>query len=118
MVSSGNYLRALRRRWHLTQEELAFIFGYTDHSIISHLERQERSVTFAVAHTCHVLFGCGPSDVFPALYQQVETNLAARIRTMLERLELAKQTTGTKAKLQLLQEVSKRLDAVPLQRDV
>ncbi len=118
MVRSGNYLRALRRRWHLTQEELAFLFGYTDHAIVSRLERQERPITLAVAYACHVLFGCEPEDIFPALYRQVDASLAERIGDMLEQLQRADQSTATSAKLQLLREALNRLHATPLHQDV
>ena len=118
MVKSGNYLRALRRRWHLTQEELAFLFGYTDHSIVSHLERQERPITLSVAYASHVLFGCESKDIFPAPYRQVEEGLAGRIPKMLEQLQLAKQTAGTSAKRQLLRQALTRLNAAPPQQNV
>ena len=39
MRALRNYLRVYRRRWLLTQEELAFLFGYDAESIISRFGR-------------------------------------------------------------------------------
>ena len=36
-------------RWHLTQEELTFLFGYDAELIISRFEREERTITLTVA---------------------------------------------------------------------
>jgi transcriptional regulator with XRE-family HTH domain len=98
----GNYLRSRRRQWHLTQGELAFLFGYTDESIVSRLERQERTVTLAVAHACELIFGYDAEEIFPALFAEVEDGVVARLHELQDRLSQGKATKLTAAKLQLL----------------
>jgi len=60
MHALRNYLRVYRRRWHLTQEELAFLFGYEAESIVSRFESEERAITLAVAIACQTIFGVEP----------------------------------------------------------
>ena len=111
MVKSENYLRARRRQWQLTQRELAFLFGYTDCSIVSRLERHERTITPAVVHACQLLFDCEPTDIFPALFEQAEAGLVSRIHELHARLAQGARTTRTAAKLRLLEEALARLTA-------
>jgi transcriptional regulator with XRE-family HTH domain len=113
-----NYLRVYRRRWHLTQEELAFLFGYDAESIISRLEREERTITLAVATACHTIFGVEPRELFPALIGSVEEKLVQRMYELRERLLESKPSQKTLAKLQLLQEALGRVTAASEQQGV
>lgn len=118
MVKSGNYLRARRRQWQLTQRELAFLFGYTDRSIVSRLERHERTITLAVARTCELLFGCEPKDIFPALFEQVEASLMTRLHELHGKLAQSAPTARTVAKLKLLEQALARSTASSQPQDV
>lgn len=118
MVKSRNYLRARRRQWQLTQRELAFLFGYTDRSIISRLERHERTITLAVVRACELLFGCEPEDIFPTLFEQVEASLAARLHELHEKLARRTPTARTAAKLKLLEQALARATGQPQQQEV
>src|SRR5262245_20561170 len=51
-----NYLRYYRRRFGLTQRELAFLLGLSD-SAISRIERNRSQPTLSVALACQALFG-------------------------------------------------------------
>jgi transcriptional regulator with XRE-family HTH domain len=103
-----NYLRTRRRQFHLTQAELAFLFGYTDESIVSRLERQERTITLAVAYTCEVIFGYDVKDIFPALFAELDECVASRIYELQERLRQERTTALTAAKLRMLDEALAR----------
>lgn len=111
MRTIRNYLRVYRRRWHLTQEELAFLFGYDGESIISRFEREERTITLAVAAACHSIFGVEPNELFPALFDGVEQKVVQRMQELRERLLKSKRSQKTLAKLQLLQEALGRIAA-------
>src|SRR5580692_1616725 len=106
-----NYLRTYRRQWHLTQEELAFLFGYLDQSMITRLEQEERAITLAVAHASALLFGVKPSEVFPTLFESIEADVFARIRELRDRLLQSEPTQRTLAKLELLDQVLGRMTA-------
>lgn len=108
-----NYLRTYRRRWGLTQDELAFLFGYTDQSIVARFEHQERTITLAVAYACELLFGVKPQEVFPACFEGVELSMAERMHELQDRLLQRAPTQKTLAKLELLHEAIGRLAAVP-----
>jgi transcriptional regulator with XRE-family HTH domain len=113
-----NYLRTYRRRWHLTQEELAFLIGYEAESIISRFEREERTITLAVASACQTIFGVEPKELFPALVESVDEAVVQRMHELRERLVQSKVSQKTLAKLELLQEALGRIAAGPEQREV
>ncbi len=104
-----NYLRTQRRLWRFTQEELAFLFGYLDQSMVGRLERDEREITLAVAHTCHLLFEISPRDIFPAFFAGVEENLYRRLCELRDRLHQDLPTPPVSTKLELIHEAIHRL---------
>jgi transcriptional regulator with XRE-family HTH domain len=105
-----NYLRVYRRRWHLTQEELAFLFGYEAESIISRFEHEERMITLAVATACQTIFGVEPRELFPALFASVEQGVVERMCELRDRLTGSELTQKTLVKLELLQEALRRIE--------
>jgi transcriptional regulator with XRE-family HTH domain len=112
MGKLGNYLRAHRRRWHLTQDELAFLIGYDAASIISRLERDERTITLAVASASYTIFGIEPRELFPAMLESVEKGVIQRMHQLRERLMQRKPTQKTVAKLELLRVALNRMTAI------
>lgn len=118
MAKLRNYLRVYRRRWYLTQEELAFLLDYEAESFISRLERDERAITLAVVIGCQSIFGTEPRELFPALIDCVEETVIQRMHELRDRLAQRKQTQRTLAKLELLQEAIARLAASPEQQEV
>jgi transcriptional regulator with XRE-family HTH domain len=112
-----NYLRVHRRRWHLTQEELAFLFGYLDQSIIARLERDERAISLAVVYACELVFGVKPKEIFPALFAIMEDDIVERMHQLRDRLLQSEPTQRTLAKLELLHEALNRA-TVALDKEV
>jgi transcriptional regulator with XRE-family HTH domain len=113
-----NYLRVYRRQRYLTQEELAFLLGYENESFISRLERDERVITMAVASGCQALFGVELWELFPALMEGLQENLAVRMQELSGRLQQSEPTQKTVSKLELLQEAIARLAESPEQQEV
>jgi transcriptional regulator with XRE-family HTH domain len=105
----GNYLRTYRRQWHFTEEEFAFLIGYESASIISRLERQERTITLRVAAACQTIFGVECKDVFPAIFESVEERVVERMRELRERLLQSEPTQRTLVKLERLREALDRM---------
>ncbi len=118
MRALRNYLRVYRRRWHLTQEELAFLFGYDAESIISRFESEERAITLAVAIACQTIFGVEPREVFPALFANVEQSVVQHMYELRDRLAQSELTQRTLAKLELLQEALRRIDGASEQQGI
>jgi transcriptional regulator with XRE-family HTH domain len=106
-----NYLRVQRRKWHLTQEELAFLLGYLNQAMVARLEGEERGVTLAVAHACEVIFGVKPRDLFPALLEDAEARVLARMHELRDRLKESALSQKTQAKLEVLEQAIARLAA-------
>jgi DNA-binding XRE family transcriptional regulator len=67
-----NYVRTLRRRWALTQEELASLAGIESRSSVSRIEQGERLPSLEAALALEVLFGSAPKSIFPHCYAEVE----------------------------------------------
>lgn len=118
MPTLRNYLRVYRRRWHLTQEELAFLFGYDAESVVSRFESEERTVTLAVASACQTIFGVDPKEVFPALFTGVEQSVVQRMYELRDRLAQSELTQRTLAKLDLLQEALRRVEGTSEQQGI
>src|SRR5262249_54020367 len=66
-----SYLRPLRRRWGLTQDELAFLIGVKSRSVISRLEGAEREPSLRAVLICAIVFNATPIEVFPGLLNEM-----------------------------------------------
>jgi transcriptional regulator with XRE-family HTH domain len=65
-----NYLRAHRKRWDLTQEELAFLLGLAEQGTVSHIELHGRipsSSVVAASQRHHAGKGFLESETGPVL---------------------------------------------------
>ena len=88
-------VRRTRRRWALSQSELASLMGISQ-SIVSRLETGESIPDATLALRLQVVFGHSPRALFPGLYGSVEdavmANAATFDRTLGERQDYATQT--------------------------
>lgn len=87
------YLRTHRRKWALTQKELAFLLGHKSSTHVSRLEQGTRIPNKDVVLACEVLFGLTPRSFFPKLYTDIEEAVLARAATLYKRLD--KETSHT-----------------------
>src|ERR1700704_120829 len=95
------YLRTLRRRWGLTQRELAFLIGAKSGTIISRLERLKRIPNLPAALACLIVFDGTPSDVFPGIFTEIEEGVLRRATELYETLQ-GDPSKATRAKLDFL----------------
>lgn len=114
----GNYLRVHRRRWQLSQKELAFLFGYKTDSIVSRYERQGRRLTLGIAFACHLIFDVKPEELFPKLYEQVEEGVVRRMFELYNQLKKSKPSKKRDTKLLLLKQALSRTTTTPRRQDV
>jgi DNA-binding XRE family transcriptional regulator len=73
-----NYLPSFRRRYALSEQELANLVGYASKSTVCRFERGLRPPTFRFALACEVVFGERARDLFPAHYARLEEMVLAR----------------------------------------
>lgn len=82
-----DYLRSHRRKWAITQRELAFLLGHKSPTHISRLEQGKRTPSKDIVFACEVLFGIPARSCFPKLYAEVEETVLARAATLYEHLD-------------------------------
>jgi len=103
------YLRSFRRRWGLSQPELAFLIGIKNAAVISRLEGLNRSPRLEWAVACAALFGTRAVALFPGLFSQVHEDLLRRTRELYEDLQ-GNPSKITRLKLDFLEKVIARLE--------
>jgi transcriptional regulator with XRE-family HTH domain len=103
----ASYLRTYRRRWGLSQTELAFLLGFRSGSVVSRLESEKTTVSLGVAFGCFILFGTQPAELFPGLCGGVERIVMARVRELYESVQ-GNPSRATKFKIELLEDALAR----------
>lgn len=103
-----SYLRAYRLRWGLTQSELAFLLGFRSGSVVSRVERDNRSAPLPVAIAYQVLFGKPQLELFPGLYSNIEAAVLHRVHELHERLQ-GDPSRKARSKINFLEAVIARL---------
>ena len=85
-ASPANYLRVSRRRSGLTQQELAEILGLISEWQISEHERSVGVPLFLTAVSYEIVFNVPISELFPGIYETVQTNIDSRLAELEARL--------------------------------
>jgi transcriptional regulator with XRE-family HTH domain len=104
------FVRSYRRKWGLTQVELARLVGLSSRSALSRIERAERVPTTATIIACGIIFGLATCDLFPSLHKEIEeaVQLAA---TALDRKLAGKSDKVSIRKRALLTQVQGRISS-------
>jgi transcriptional regulator with XRE-family HTH domain len=85
-MSHPTHVRRHRKRWALTQDELAEMIGRTQ-AQLSRYEAGEATPDFETALSFQVIFGHSPRALFAALYGAVEETVMTRAARLERRLE-------------------------------
>ena len=101
------YLRSYRRRWGLTQVELARLMGCETGAVISRLERDGRQPSLETAYALEVIFGTTPVELFPGLHAKVNKAVIARMRNLYDELQ-GDPSKVTRLKLDFFEEIFAR----------
>ena len=101
------YIRTHRRRWGLTQRDLAHLFGSKSASQISRWEKLARLPTLRFAFTCQIIFGEVPHNMFPKHFSEIEEAVTQRA-SELEALLEESVSQASKRKRELLHAVLRR----------
>jgi transcriptional regulator with XRE-family HTH domain len=105
---SISYLRSYRLRWGLSQDELSYLIGGTK-SDISRLEKKRTAPSAKVVIACYVIFGTRAAELFPGMFQDVETEVMKRVWDLYERIQ-GNSSRPTKAKIELLEDAIERAE--------
>jgi transcriptional regulator with XRE-family HTH domain len=76
-MTHQTYVRRNRKRWALTQDELAFLVGRTQ-AQLSRYEAGDGMPDFDAVLSLQVIFGQSPRALFPDLYRAVEERVMRR----------------------------------------
>lgn len=82
-----SYVRACRRRWGLTQRELALLIGLSSSTAVSRIERSKRGTTTMTLIACGVVFGLSAPELFPPFYEGIEEAVATAAKLLHEELD-------------------------------
>ena len=103
------YLRPFRRRWGLTQRELAFLIGIKNGTVISRIEGLKQAPRLSWAVACAVLFDKRALELFPGLFAEVHEDVLRRATELYEELQ-GNPSKTTRVKLDFLETVLARLE--------
>lgn len=101
------YVRPNRRRWGLSQEQLAMLLGAKTGAAISRIEHGERRPTLTVALGCQVLFGVSPPELFPGAFSEIEENVISRAYELYEKVQ-GSASNANRLKLDLFEQAFAR----------
>ena len=102
------YLRPYRRRWGLTQQELAtIIVGAKSRTLISRLENGACQPSLATAFALQLVFGVQADELFPAQLEEVKDEVVARAYELFDQLQ-GNSSKANKLKLDFLEDMFAR----------
>jgi len=105
------YVRPLRRRWALTQRELAFLLGAKSGAVVSRIEGLKRPPSLPVTLACALVFGAAPAELFPDLHSHIHDAVLRRVGELYDQLQGdPSKSKKTRIKLDFLETVLARLE--------
>ena len=102
------FIRAHRRKWGLTQVELARLVGLSSRGGLSRIERAERVPSAAIIIACSLIFGVATADLFPALQDEIEEAVGTAAAALQNELAGRSDKLSTR-KRALLRKVQERI---------
>ena len=104
-----NYVRRLRKRAGLSQNELAYLLGARGEAKVSRYERFARRPSLNTAFGCEAVFGVAASEIFAGMYGEVNRQVHRRAKRLLKRLS-SKEAGSVERKVEFLQTLLGRTD--------
>ena len=105
---SYSFVRAHRRQWGLSQNELAMLLGIASSTTVSRIERSVRKPTTTVLVACCILFGLPAPELFSSLHEEIEEVIGTAAKNLFDSLE-GKTDKQSVHKRQFLEQVLSRL---------
>lgn len=97
-----NYLRTYRKRFSLSQDEVAFLLGVKSGTKVSRYERRSRQPKLETVLGYAVIFGVQGRTLFAGIFNEVEGAIIRRAQVLARKLSAARQTPVIERKLTLL----------------
>ena len=101
------YVRSLRKRWNLTQEEVAALLPKGDRNRVSHVENGKAMPNADEILAYAVIFGACGKEVFPDFYGRIEEAVMRSAYELSEKLKRSKKR-GVSKKLDLITQMFAR----------
>ncbi|WP_143035326.1 helix-turn-helix transcriptional regulator [Bradyrhizobium sp. Rc2d] len=105
-----SYLRPHRRRWGLTQQELAFLIGIKSRTAISRIEGLKRKPSLNAALICTMIFDIPALELFPGLLSELRQAILARANELYDELQ-GDSSKAARLKLDFLEQLMERVNA-------
>jgi DNA-binding XRE family transcriptional regulator len=100
-----NYLLTYRKRFGLSQTEVAFLLGCRHRTKVGDYEQYTRRPMLETALAYEVVFGTPVRELFAGMSDEVEIVTHRRARVLARRLSAATQTPLIVRKLELLRQI-------------
>jgi transcriptional regulator with XRE-family HTH domain len=84
----SNYLRTIRMRSGLSQDEVAYLLGVESGAEVSRHETFRRMPTLKTALSYEVIFGVSVRELFAGEYEKVEEEIRARATELASRISV------------------------------
>lgn len=104
----SNYLRANRKRFGLSQEEVAFLLGSDSGAKVCRYEQFVREPSLRTALACEAVFQKPASELLPGLYQKIAKDVAVRAKALLRQMERDAPNRQTERKRKALTSIINR----------
>lgn len=102
------FIRAHRRKWGLTQVELARLIGFASRSAVSRMERAKRPPATETIIACGIIFGLDIPELFPSLHEEIEQEVLASAVALNKKLARLSDSAALR-KRKLLEEILERI---------
>ena len=99
-----NYLKTYRKRSHLTQADLAFLFvGVRSETKVNRYENLRRRPDFRTSLGYNIIFGVSFRELFAGECQEIEAGIRKHARLLAEKLRDKPASPEVKAKILFLE---------------
>lgn len=105
-----NYFLTYRKGAGLSQDEMAFLLGWSYRANVSSYEHFKRTPNLRLAFAQEVLFGASARDLCAGIYQDVERGTVERAQQLIEKLRAKKLDRTTVQKLNALNAAVERAE--------
>jgi transcriptional regulator with XRE-family HTH domain len=101
-----NYLRMLRKRSYLSQDEIAFLLGCKNGSKASRYEHFSRIPSLETSLAYKAVFGVAVDELFAGIFEKIEKQVIRRAQLLARKIEAGNTDAITARKLQALRAIS------------
>ena len=108
-MNKENYLRAYRKKTHVTQFDVAFLLGLDENSLLSRWESGERPPSLEAIISYHLLFNTPPLDFFVNQRNEVRQKLIIGISQLLSMLKSQDKNANVQQRIDYLESALTRL---------